>query len=120
MKNLAPSDAAALEAVETREWLESLDYVLAQGDKTRVVRLLDALRVRARLANVRPASTVTTPYVNTIAVHEQVPIPGRPGDRAPHQESRPLERPGHGRARQPRVGRHRRPHLDMRLGGDPV
>ena len=31
MKNLAPTDAAALEAVETREWLESLDYVLRPG-----------------------------------------------------------------------------------------
>ena len=28
MKNMAPMDAAALEALETREWLESLDYVL--------------------------------------------------------------------------------------------
>ena len=35
MKNLAPNDAAALEAVETREWLDSLDYVLQQGDKSR-------------------------------------------------------------------------------------
>ena len=89
MKNLAPSDAAALEAVETREWLESLDYVLAQGDKTRVVRLLDALRVRARLAGVRPASTVTTPYVNTIAPHEQVPMPG---DRAIERRIKSLVR----------------------------
>ena len=31
MKNIAPTEAAALEAVETREWLESLDYVLASG-----------------------------------------------------------------------------------------
>jgi len=89
MKNLAPIDAAALEAVETREWLESLDYVLAQGDKTRVVRLLDALRVRARMAGVRPPSTVTTPYINTIAPHEQVPMPG---DRAIERRIKSLVR----------------------------
>ncbi len=45
-------------------------------------------------------------------------VSGRPGDRAAHQEPRALERAGHGRARQPRVGRHRRPHLDVRLVGD--
>ncbi len=76
MKNLAPIDAAALEAVETREWLESLDYVISQGDKTRVVRLLDALRVRARLSGVRVPFAATTPYINTIAVQDQVPMPG--------------------------------------------
>ena len=76
MKNLAPTDAAALEAVETREWLESLDYVLRQGDKARVVRLLDALRARARQAGVREPFTSTTPYINTIPVGEEVPFPG--------------------------------------------
>jgi pyruvate dehydrogenase E1 component len=76
MKNLAPIDAAALEAVETREWLESLDYVIAQGDKNRVARLLDALQARARLSGMRPAYSASTPYINTIAPHEQVAMPG--------------------------------------------
>ena len=76
MKNLAPTDAAALEAIETREWLESLDYVLAQGDKGRVTRLLDALQIRARVAGVRRPFSAATPYINTIPAHEQVPMPG--------------------------------------------
>jgi pyruvate dehydrogenase E1 component len=76
MKNLAPTDAAALEALETREWLDSLDYVLRQGDKGRVVRLLDALRTRARVAGVREAFSSTTPYVNTIPPQEEVLYPG--------------------------------------------
>jgi pyruvate dehydrogenase E1 component len=76
MKNLAPADAAAVEAVETREWLDSLDYVLQQGDKGRVIRLLDALRTRARLAGVKEPFTSNTPYVNTIPVAEEVPFPG--------------------------------------------
>ena len=76
MKNLAPSDAAALEAVENREWLESLDYVVSQGDKSRVVRLLETLRARARLAGVRVPFAATTPYINTIPAQDQVPYPG--------------------------------------------
>ena len=76
MKNLSPSDAAALEAVETREWLESLDYVLEQGDKSRTIRLLEALRARARIGGVRVPFAATTPYINTIATGEQVPMPG--------------------------------------------
>jgi pyruvate dehydrogenase E1 component len=76
MKNLSPTDAAALEAIETREWLESLDYVLEQGDKARVVRLLEALRARARLSGVRVPFAATTPYINTIPASEQVPRPG--------------------------------------------
>jgi len=76
MKNLAPNDAAALEALETREWLESLDYVVANSDKGRVVRLLDALSARARVAGVRGPYAVTTPYINTISPYEQVPVPG--------------------------------------------
>ena len=76
MKNLAPTDAAALEAVETREWLESLDYVLRQGDKARVVRLLDALRARARQSGVKVPFSANTPYVNSIPVNEQVAYPG--------------------------------------------
>ena len=76
MKNIAPNDAAALEAVETREWLDSLDYVLRDGDKGRVLRLLDALRTRARQAGIKEPFTSATPYINTIPEHEQVPYPG--------------------------------------------
>jgi pyruvate dehydrogenase E1 component len=76
MKNLAPNEAAALETTETREWLESLDYVIDQGDRDRTIRLLEALRARARLAGVRIPYAATTPYMNTISVDEQVPMPG--------------------------------------------
>jgi pyruvate dehydrogenase E1 component len=76
MKNLAPNDAAALEAVETREWLDSLDYVLRTGDKSRVIRLLESLRTRARQAGVREPFTSNTPYINTIQEQDQVSYPG--------------------------------------------
>jgi len=76
MKNLSPVDAAALEAVETREWIDSLDYVLKQADTGRSLRLLDALRARARQSGVREPFTSTTPYINTIAPGDEVPVPG--------------------------------------------
>ena len=76
MKNIAPTDAAAQEAVETREWIDSLDYVINQGDKGRTVRLLEALRSRARQSGVRVPFTSTTPYINTITPDEEVPFPG--------------------------------------------
>jgi pyruvate dehydrogenase E1 component len=76
MKNIAPTEAAALEAQETREWLESLDYVLEQGDKGRVLRLLEALHTRARVAGIKEPFTSNTPYVNTIPPHEEAFYPG--------------------------------------------
>ena len=36
MRNTAPTDAAQLEALETREWLDSLDDVLKHGGPARV------------------------------------------------------------------------------------
>jgi pyruvate dehydrogenase E1 component len=76
MRNIAPNDQAELERVETREWLDSLDYVIQHGDRDRVTRLLDALRHRARQAGIRVPYSAVTPYVNTIPADEQTPLPG--------------------------------------------
>jgi pyruvate dehydrogenase E1 component len=76
MNENAPTDAAALEAVETGEWIESLDYVLAQKDQDRSLRLLEALRTRARQSGIREPFTSTTPYINTIAPGDEVALPG--------------------------------------------
>jgi pyruvate dehydrogenase E1 component len=76
MKNVAPRDASELEAIETREWLESLDYVIQTGDRGRVQRLLAALRHRARTAGVALPFTAITAYVNTLRPEEETPIPG--------------------------------------------
>lgn len=48
MRSTVPKDTAALEGVETREWLESLDYVLQSGGPVRVGRLLRELSDHAR------------------------------------------------------------------------
>ena len=76
MRNTAPKDAAELEAIETREWLESLDYVLQSGGPARVDRLLRELSDHARRNGVRQPFTANTPYVNTIPPAEQPPFPG--------------------------------------------
>ena len=76
MRSTAPKDAAELEALETREWLESLDYVLQSGGPARVGRLLALLADHARRSGVRPQFTANTPYINTISAAEQPPFPG--------------------------------------------
>src|ERR687895_679502 len=76
MRSTAPKDAAELEAVETREWLESLDYVLQSGGPPRVTKLLRALSDHARRHGVRLPFTANTPYINTISPEEQPPFPG--------------------------------------------
>ena len=72
------------------------------------------------MAGIKIPFEATTPHINTIPVSEQPPYPGSRETRTPHQEPGALERDGDGGPRQPRGRRHRRSHLDLRLGGDPV
>ncbi|HKD03612.1 MAG TPA: pyruvate dehydrogenase (acetyl-transferring), homodimeric type [Terriglobales bacterium] len=66
-----------IEVLETREWLDSLDYVLAQGGPERAGRLLQQLSLHARReAGVNLPFIATTPYQNTIAARQQPPFPG--------------------------------------------
>jgi pyruvate dehydrogenase E1 component len=76
MRNIAPRNASEIEAIEQREWLDSLDYVIQQGDKGRVQRLLVALRQHAGVAGQSLPFTAETPYVNTIRAEDETPIPG--------------------------------------------
>jgi pyruvate dehydrogenase E1 component len=76
MRNTAPTDARELEALETREWLESLDYVLKSGGPARVGRLLRELGIHAQQSGVKLPFTANTPYINTIHAADEVPYPG--------------------------------------------
>ncbi len=67
---------AALDAVEEREWLESLDYVIKHGGPERVRDLLRALQRRAAEFGISLPYTANTPYVNTIPHSRQVRFPG--------------------------------------------
>lgn len=62
--------------IETREWLESLDYVLEHGGPERAQELLQRLQIRAQQAGVRIPFSAMTPYINTIPASEQPPFPG--------------------------------------------
>jgi pyruvate dehydrogenase E1 component len=66
-----------LEVLETREWVDSLDYVLAKGGPERAGRLLQQLSLHARReAGVNLPFSATTPYQNTIPSRQQAPFPG--------------------------------------------
>src|SRR5688572_773371 len=76
MRNAVPTEAGDLEALETNEWLESLDYVLQHGGPARVGRLLRDLGIHAQQNGVKLPFTANTPYINTLHPSEEVPYPG--------------------------------------------
>ncbi len=78
MRNVSPKDAAELDAVETREWLDSLDYVLQSGGPTKVARLLRELTLHATENGVKLPFSANTPYINTIPADSQALMPGSP------------------------------------------
>ena len=78
MRQISPKDAAELDATETREWLDSIDYVLQSGGPAKVARLLRELTLYAKQNGVKLPFTANTPYVNTIPADEQSLMPGSP------------------------------------------
>lgn len=65
--------------IETREWIDSLEWVLQTSGPERVQELLHRLEIHAQKSGVRVPFAATTPYINTIARSQQ---PEFPGDRA--------------------------------------
>ncbi|MBI3070625.1 MAG: pyruvate dehydrogenase (acetyl-transferring), homodimeric type [Deltaproteobacteria bacterium] len=61
---------------ETREWIESLDAVIAREGKERAAFLLETLLERARVTHTPSPALVQTPYVNTIAPEDEPAYPG--------------------------------------------
>ncbi len=101
MRNIAVNQDPAVEALETREWQDSLAYVLQQGGGVRrAADLLRQLEFHARQTGFRLPFTASTPYVNTIPAVAAAGVSRQPGHRTPHQEPRPLERALDGRPRQ--------------------
>ena len=77
-----PADLTA----EIAEWLEAFDEVVVAEGPEQGAELLAALRHRARRPASPPPANSTTPYLNTIPKHEEVPYPGDRAHRAPHRE----------------------------------
>jgi pyruvate dehydrogenase E1 component len=78
LRNTAPKGQSELDAIETREWLDSLDYVLQSGGPAKVARLLRELTIHARQNGVKLPFSANTPYINSIAADDQVLMPGSP------------------------------------------
>jgi pyruvate dehydrogenase E1 component len=76
MRTTVAKDTADVNPIETREWLDSLDYVLESAGPLRAGRLLRQLEIHARKGGVKLPFSANTPYVNTIPATEQVPMPG--------------------------------------------
>ncbi len=74
---MAATETNGIEILETREWLDSLDYVLERGGPNRAGRLLQQLALHARTeAGVNLPFSATTPYQNTIPATQQPPFAG--------------------------------------------
>ena len=63
-------------ALETREWIESLDEILGRAGPERARELLQELSLHAHKWGVRVPFTANTAYVNTIPRSAQPPYPG--------------------------------------------
>jgi pyruvate dehydrogenase E1 component len=67
-----------IDALETGEWLEALDAVLAHDGPARARQLLSRVVERAHGAGAGPTADLNTPYVNTIPAEHEPPFPGDP------------------------------------------
>jgi pyruvate dehydrogenase E1 component len=68
----------ALDTEDVRDWLESLNDVMARNGASEAQRLLQMLQVHAQVAGVTMPFSANTSYVNTIALENE---PRYPGDR---------------------------------------
>ena len=73
---LSPEEREELNRLERREWLESLDYVLASGGPERVAEIMTLLEAHSRRHGVQLPFEPDTSYINTIAPHEEPEYPG--------------------------------------------
>lgn len=68
--------AVDTDPTETREWLDSLRYVINSRGGDRAAYLLHAIEQEAYRLGVPIPFSATTPYINTIPVDRQPPFPG--------------------------------------------
>src|SRR5213075_1339002 len=70
-----PRDPDA-DPLETGEWIEALDALIAAEGPERATFLLRRLLQHARIRRVPLPQVVATPYINTIPLAEQPPYKG--------------------------------------------
>jgi pyruvate dehydrogenase E1 component len=69
---------ADIDTVETSEWLEAVDAVVAHDGPDRAREILTRAVARAQNAGAGPIASLNTPYVNTIPAEREPPFPGDP------------------------------------------
>jgi pyruvate dehydrogenase E1 component len=72
------TDSPDVDAVETTEWLEAIDAVVARDGPERAKELLTRVIERAQHAGTGPIASLNTAYVNTIPVDREPTLPGDP------------------------------------------
>jgi pyruvate dehydrogenase E1 component len=69
---------ADIDAIETSEWLEAVDAVVAHDGPDRARQILTRVVERAQHSGTGPIATLNTPYVNTIPPEREAKLPGDP------------------------------------------
>ncbi len=69
---------ADIDGVETTEWLEAIDAVIAADGPERAKELLTRVIERAQHAGTGPIASLSTAYVNTIPVDREPQLPSDP------------------------------------------
>ena len=70
------SELPDIDAVETKEWIESLEAVIENEGVERAHFLLEQLIDKARRSGANLPYSANTAYVNTIPPHLEAPLPG--------------------------------------------
>ncbi|MCB9207021.1 MAG: pyruvate dehydrogenase (acetyl-transferring), homodimeric type [Ignavibacteriales bacterium] len=76
MDDIKKENLEEIQELETREWLESLEFVLRNSGPERVRQLLHDLDTYAHEAGVDLPFTANTPYINTIPKDQEPKFPG--------------------------------------------
>jgi pyruvate dehydrogenase E1 component len=71
-----PPEATDPDPLETQEWLEALDGVLAHEGPARARQLVERIVERAQMGGAHVELGVQTPYVNSIPLSQQARMPG--------------------------------------------
>ncbi len=64
-----------IDPIETREWLDALQAIVAQDGNERAAFLLQELINKANAEGIKLGSSIHTPYRNTIKSHEEKQMP---------------------------------------------
>ena len=75
-QNLGANQQHDVDPVETKEWIDALNGVIAKEGVDRAAFLIDEQISHARVSGVVQPFHAETPYINTIPVEQQAKLPG--------------------------------------------